>query len=74
MVGYAFSECVPGKLRAEGWAAGIWKAAERGDIPMEKPPLMMNDSHGSKSRHDNLRHRAAMIWLFRRSTQRSGQR
>lgn len=46
MVGYAFTECVPGKLKPGGWAAGIWKAAERGEIPPEKPPLMMNDYMG----------------------------
>lgn len=46
MVGYAFSECVPAKLKPGGWAAGIWEAAERGDIPADKPPLMMNDYMG----------------------------
>jgi cytochrome P450 len=46
MVAYAFNECVPGKLKPDGWAAGIWKAAERGDIPAHKPPLMMNDYMG----------------------------
>jgi cytochrome P450 len=46
MVRYAFSECTPEKLTPDGWAAGIWAAAARGDIPADKPPLMMNDYMG----------------------------
>lgn len=46
MVRYAFSECVPGKLRPDGWAARIWAAADRGDIRHEQCPVMMNDYMG----------------------------
>jgi cytochrome P450 len=63
MVDYAFSECVPGKLAPDGWAAGIWAAAERGDIPPEKPPLMMNDYMGP-SLDTTIFATANMIWLF----------
>ena len=63
MVQYAFTECVPGKLTPDGWAAGIWAAAERGDIPMEKPPLMMNDYMGP-SLDTTIFATASMIWLF----------
>jgi cytochrome P450 len=65
MVDYAFSECVPGKLSEDGWAAGIWAAAERGDIPIEKPPLMMNDYMGP-SLDTTIFATASMIWLFAR--------
>ncbi len=65
MVGYAFGECVPGRLTPDGWAAGIWAAAERGDIPMEKPPLMMNDYMGP-SLDTTIFATANMIWLFAR--------
>ena len=65
MVQYAFTECVPGKLTPDGWAAGIWAAAERGDIPMEKPPLMMNDYMGP-SLDTTIFATASMIWLFAR--------
>ena len=63
MVQYAFGECVPGKLKPDGWAAGIWAAAERGDIPIEKPPLMMNDYMGP-SLDTTIFATANMIWLF----------
>ena len=65
MVGYAFGECVPGKLTPDGWAAGIWATAERGDIPMQKPPLMMNDYMGP-SLDTTIFATANMIWLFAR--------
>ena len=65
MVDYAFTECVPGKLTPDGWAAGIWAAAERGDIPAEKPPLMMNDYMGP-SLDTTIFATANMIWLFAR--------
>lgn len=46
MVRYAFTECVPGKLKPDGWAARIWAAAERGEIRQEQCPVMMNDYMG----------------------------
>jgi len=46
MVGYAFTECVPEKLKPGGWAAKIWEAAERGEIRPEQCPVMMNDYMG----------------------------
>lgn len=46
MVNYAFTECVPGKLKPDGWAAQIWAAAERGEIRPEQCPIMMNDYVG----------------------------
>ncbi|ATE65464.1 cytochrome P450 [Rhizorhabdus dicambivorans] len=46
MVKYAFTECVPGKLKPGGWAAKIWEAADRGEIRREQAPVMMNDYMG----------------------------
>ena len=46
MVTYAFTECVPEKLKPGGWAAKIWEAAERGEIRPEQCPVMMNDYMG----------------------------
>lgn len=46
MVRFAFTECVPGKLKPDGWAARIWAAAERGEIRPEQCPVMMNDYMG----------------------------
>lgn len=46
MVRFAFEECVPGKLKPDGWAARIWAAADRGEIRHEQCPVMMNDYMG----------------------------
>jgi hypothetical protein len=46
MVTYAFTHCTREKLKPEGWARAIWDAADRGEIPKDKPPLMMNDYMG----------------------------
>ena len=43
MVGFARTEAVPGKLDPDGWAAQLYQAAARGDISVEKCPLMMID-------------------------------
>ena len=32
MVNYAFTQCVPGKLKVDGWAQMIWDAADPGKI------------------------------------------
>lgn len=46
MIHYAFNECVPGKLKKDGWAQAIWDAADRGEIRHEQCPSMMNDYMG----------------------------
>lgn len=46
MVGYAFSQCVPGKLAPGGWAQMIWDAAHAGEVSLEDAPFMMNDYMG----------------------------
>ena len=46
MVDYAFGQCVPGKLKPDGWAQMIWDAANRGEVSLEDAPFMMNDYMG----------------------------
>lgn len=46
MITYAFTQCTREKLKPDGWAKAIWDAADRGEIPIDKPPLMMNDYMG----------------------------
>ena len=46
MVRFAFEDCVPGKLKPDGWAQRIWDAAERGEIHHDQCPVMMNDYMG----------------------------
>jgi cytochrome P450 len=40
---FAATEAVPGKLDPAGWAAGLYEAAERGDLAPEKCPVLMID-------------------------------
>lgn len=40
---FAATEAVPGKLDPGGWAAGLFDAAERGELPAEKCPALMVD-------------------------------
>jgi cytochrome P450 len=46
MVNFAFTQCVPEKLKPGSWAARIWEAADRGEIRHEQCPVMMNDYMG----------------------------
>jgi cytochrome P450 len=43
MVGFAMTEAVPGTIDPNGWAAQLYTAAEQGDLPVEKCPVMMID-------------------------------
>jgi hypothetical protein len=46
MVNYAFTQCVPGKLKPGGWTQMIWDAANRGEIDASICPFLMNDYMG----------------------------
>jgi cytochrome P450 len=63
MVHYAFTQCTREKLKPDGWARMIWEAADRGEIPVEKPPLMMNDYMGP-SLDTTIFTTSSAIWLF----------
>lgn len=38
--------CVPGELRPGGWADGVWRAVETGQLEPHEPPALMNDYMG----------------------------
>lgn len=63
MVKYALEECVPEKLKAGGWAAQIWEAADRGEISHDICPKLMNDYMGP-SLDTTIFATASAIWLF----------
>jgi cytochrome P450 len=65
MVEYAFTQCVPGKLKPGGWAAMIWEAADRGEIDPRICPNLMNDYMGP-SLDTTIFATANAIWLFAR--------
>lgn len=66
MVNYAFTQCVPEKLKPGGWAAKIWEAADRGEIRPEQCPIMMNDYMGP-SLDTTIFATSAAIMLFARN-------
>ncbi|PVH27408.1 cytochrome P450 [Pararhodobacter oceanensis] len=63
MVNYAFTQCVPGKLKPDGWAQMIWDAAERGEVSVEDAPFMMNDYMGP-SLDTTIFATTWLVWLF----------
>ena len=63
MVDYAFTHCTREKLKPDGWARAIWDAADRGEIPLDRPPLMMNDYMGP-SLDTTIFTTSSAIWLF----------
>lgn len=52
-------------LRPDGWAAAIWRAADRGAIPTERCPVMMRD-YISPSLDTTILATGSLIWLFGR--------
>jgi cytochrome P450 len=40
---YATGEAVPGRIDPDGWAAQLYQAADRGELPRDKCPVMMLD-------------------------------
>lgn len=40
---FAMNDAVPGKIDPDGWAAQLYEAADRGEIPHDKCPVMMLD-------------------------------
>lgn len=40
---FAMQDAVPGKIDPDGWAAQLYEAADRGEIPHDKCPVMMLD-------------------------------
>jgi cytochrome P450 len=63
MVHYAFTQCVPGKLKPGGWAQMIWDAVDRGEIDPAICPYLMNDYMGP-SLDATIFATNTAIWLF----------
>lgn len=63
MVNYAFTQCVPGKLKPGGWAQMIWDAANAGEVSLEDAPFMMNDYMGP-SLDTTIFATTWIVWLF----------
>lgn len=42
-LGFAANEAVPGNIDPDGWAAHLYQAADAGEMPREKCPVMMLD-------------------------------
>ncbi|SDG81170.1 cytochrome P450 [Pseudonocardia oroxyli] len=42
-LGFAAEEAVPGRIVPDGWADQLYQAADRGELPREKCPVMMLD-------------------------------
>jgi cytochrome P450 len=42
-LGFAANEAVPGKIEPNGWADQLYQAADRGELPRDKCPVMMLD-------------------------------
>jgi cytochrome P450 len=42
-IGFAATEAVPGRIDPDGWAAWLYQAADRGELPRDKCPVMMLD-------------------------------
>ena len=40
---FADNDAVPGNISSDGWAAQLYEAADRGELPREKCPVMMLD-------------------------------
>jgi cytochrome P450 len=54
------------RLKPDGWAAAIWKAADRGEIPKDKCPVMMRD-YISPSLDTTIFATGSLIWFFGRN-------
>lgn len=65
MVNYALTECVPGKLKPDGWAQMIWDAAGRGEIDASLCGFLMNDYMGP-ALDTTIFATSFAIWLFAR--------
>jgi cytochrome P450 len=63
MVGYALTQSVRGKLKPGSWAEMLHDAADRGEIPSDKPSLMALDYLGP-SLDTTIFAISSAIWLF----------
>lgn len=62
---YIASEAIPGKLSPTGWGQSIYDAADRGELPAAKCPIMMLD-YINPSLDTTIAGISNAIWLFAR--------
>jgi cytochrome P450 len=62
-VEYSFDPTLPSRLKPGGWAAQLWEAAEAGELPKDKCPVMLNDYWGP-SLDTTIFATGSAIWLF----------
>ncbi|WP_433799794.1 cytochrome P450 [Actinomycetospora sp. CA-084318] len=60
---FAANDAVPGRIDPNGWAAHLYEAADRGEMPREKCPVMMLD-YVTPSLDTTILGIASMIALF----------
>ncbi|MEJ2869143.1 cytochrome P450 [Actinomycetospora sp. OC33-EN08] len=60
---FAANDAVPGRIDPDGWAAHLYQAADRGEMPHEKCPVMMLD-YVTPSLDTTILGIASMIALF----------
>jgi cytochrome P450 len=63
---YCRDETTIGRLKPDGWAAAIWRSAERGDIAKDKCPFMMRD-YISPSLDTTIFATGSLIWFLGRN-------
>ncbi|MFC5063784.1 cytochrome P450 [Actinomycetospora atypica] len=63
---FAANDAVPGKIDPDGWAAHLYEAADRGEIPREKCPVMMLD-YVTPSLDTTILGITSMVALFARN-------
>lgn len=63
MTEFGLTQCVPGKLKPDGWAQKIWDAAEAGEISLEDAPKMMND-YMAPALDTTILATTWLVWLF----------
>jgi cytochrome P450 len=63
LVEYALNEARPGKIDPDGWAADLYRAGERGELPADKCPFMVIDYTGP-SLDTTIFGTSSAIWLF----------
>lgn len=62
-VRYSSDPTLKDRLAPDGWAARLWQAAEAGEIPYQKCPVMLNDYWGP-SLDTTIFGLTSAIWLF----------
>lgn len=63
MVRFSMTEARPGTIDPDGWAAALFDAADRGELPADKCPFMVMD-YTAPSLDTTILGTGSAIWLF----------